>query len=860
MRGKGKKLASLLLSVVLLLGIFPGQALAADASSLVYVVTVGEIHQDEAREVLVKVNQERAKQGIKPVAMIDELEGLAVQRAVEQIANFDHIRPDGTPWNTIWEEQELVIYGGISENIAFGYSSATEVMAGWMASTMGHRENILNPQWAYVGIGCFEYEGVKYWAQFFAEDLDEANDTPADAAGITGEYPAAYWLDTDFLQNEAAEPKKLSMRFAEPKSILDPNDPEYKSAVFDLAISEQTASGQRGERLLGVVLTASLDETNLTIPKGAPFTVTDENEIVPAKDGERGTYTLTVRIGNLTANKEIEMRFACKHPAASQRTDRVKEPTCTETGIEKTICTSCGEVISVKTLEKVPHKMGEWKVVTAPGCTSKGKEERSCVTCNGAKETRETAALGHAPKETVKKEATCTETGEKVTTCSRCNIELKKEVIPAKGHTWSDWKTTIWPSWDTEGEEERTCSVCHEKEKNKLPSLSTGHEHSFKGEGVVTKEPTCTETGTREIPCDNPNCDEKLVKVIEAKGHDKGTWITKEEPSCTKTGLAIRQCNACKETLETKVLDKVEHTWDQGKVTKEAGCTEKGIKLYTCKVCKTEREEAIAALGHKPKEVITEPKCTAEGKKEIICERCNEKLGEEIIAMLGHDWSDWSVVKEPTWDEEGEKIRTCNRCAEKEKSSIQKESETHVHDFNGEETVIKKATCTEEGTKEVACTNPHCDVKLPVQILPLGHDESEEITKEATCSEEGEKIITCARCDEERTEKIPKAAHAYGEWKVTKEATKTQEGERQRVCKTCGEVEKEAIAKIKEPAVTEKPGTTTKPESTSKTQNTKGTPKTGDNDALAIWLILAGSIIALGSGTYAAKRKREIHR
>ena len=858
MRGKGKKLVSLLLSVVLLLGLLPGQAQAATASSLAYVITVGEIHQDEAREVLVKVNQERAKQGIQPVKMIDELEGLAVQRAVEQLANFDHVRPDGTPWNTVWEEAGLTIYGGISENIAFGYNNATEVMAGWMASTMGHRENILNSQWAYVGIGCFEYEGVKYWAQFFAEDLDEQNNTPADPTGITGEYPAAYWLDTDFLQQEAEEPKKLSMRFVESKSILDVNDPEYQSAMFDLGIFEQVG---RGERLLGVVFTASLDETNLTIPKDAPFTVTDENEIVPKKDGVSGTYRLTAHIGNLTANKDIEVRFACKHPAASQTTSRVN-PTCTTEGSETVTCNDCGVVVSVKTLDKVPHNMGEWKVITAATCTSKGMKERSCVTCNGEKETQEIAALGHEPKTMVKKDATCTDAGEKVTTCGRCSIELKKETIPAKGHTWSDWRTTIQPTWDAKGEEERTCSVCSVKEKNELPSLSTSHEHSFKGEGVVTKEATCTETGTREISCDEPNCDEKLVRVIEAKGHDKGTWTTKEEPSCTKTGLAVRKCNACKETLETKTLDKIAHNWDAGKVTKEAGCTEEGIKLYTCSVCKAERQEAIAALGHKTKEVITEPRCTTEGKNVIICERCNEKLGEETIAMLGHEWSDWSVVKEATWDEEGEKIRTCNRCDEEEKGSIQKESETHVHDFNGQETIIEEATCTEEGTKEVACTNPNCDVKLPVQILPLGHDESEEITKEATCSEEGEKIITCARCDEERTEKIPKAAHAYGDWKVTKEATKTQEGERQRACETCGEVEKEAIAKIKEPAVPEKPGTTTKPGNTSKPQGNKtnGTPKTGDNDALVIWLMLAGSMLVLGSSTYAAKRKREIRR
>ena len=697
MRGKGKKLVSLLLSVVLLLGLLPGQAQAATASSLAYVITVGEIHQDEAREVLVKVNQERAKQGIQPVKMIDELEGLAVQRAVEQLANFDHVRPDGTPWNTVWEEAGLTIYGGISENIAFGYNNATEVMAGWMASTMGHRENILNSQWAYVGIGCFEYEGVKYWAQFFAEDLDEQNNTPADPTGITGEYPAAYWLDTDFLQQEAEEPKKLSMRFVESKSILDVNDPEYQSAMFDLGIFEQVG---RGERLLGVVFTASLDETNLTIPKDAPFTVTDENEIVPKKDGVSGTYRLTAHIGNLTANKDIEVRFACKHPAASQTTSRVN-PTCTTEGSETVTCNDCGVVVSVKTLDKVPHNMGEWKVITAATCTSKGMKERSCVTCNGEKETQEIAALGHEPKTMVKKDATCTDAGEKVTTCGRCSIELKKETIPAKGHTWSDWRTTIQPTWDAKGEEERTCSVCSVKEKNELPSLSTSHEHSFKGEGVVTKEATCTETGTREISCDEPKCDEKLVRVIEAKGHDEGTWTTKEEPSCAKAGLAIRQCNVCEETLETKTLHKIAHIWDAGKVTKEAGCTEEGIKLYTCHVCKEEREEAIAALGHKQGNwvVLTEPTCTKEGIKILSCTVCGEQLEKAYLEAYGHTEGDWETT-EGNCTEGGFRIKHCIVC----NVEIARENLPATGHMWSEWKVESKASVLSEGRKSRTCS------------------------------------------------------------------------------------------------------------------------------------------------------------
>ncbi|MBQ3069552.1 MAG: hypothetical protein IJD01_06365 [Clostridia bacterium] len=64
------------------------------------------------------------------------------------------------------------------ENIAIGYSCPAEVMNGWMNSK-GHRNNILNPNFHYVIVGCIDLpEGNPYynhgsgraWVQLFIYD------------------------------------------------------------------------------------------------------------------------------------------------------------------------------------------------------------------------------------------------------------------------------------------------------------------------------------------------------------------------------------------------------------------------------------------------------------------------------------------------------------------------------------------------------------------------------------------------------------------------------------------------------------------------------------------------------------------
>ena len=104
-------------------------------------------------EVLKLVNQERAKENVKPLTMLPELQRLCDTRAEELHISFSHTRPDDRDWNTVFETTSLLDRSySIGENIAYGYKTAEDVMNGWMNS-YGHRRSILNSGFDHIGVG-----------------------------------------------------------------------------------------------------------------------------------------------------------------------------------------------------------------------------------------------------------------------------------------------------------------------------------------------------------------------------------------------------------------------------------------------------------------------------------------------------------------------------------------------------------------------------------------------------------------------------------------------------------------------------------------------------------------------------------
>ena len=112
-----------------------------------------------AAEVIRQTNADRAKAGLPPLMVSEELTRAAQVRAQEIVRKFSHTRPDGTKWST-------VSAAATGENIAKGHNYPNRVMAAWMSSS-GHRANILRGSFGSIGVCALKVNGVVYWVQLF---------------------------------------------------------------------------------------------------------------------------------------------------------------------------------------------------------------------------------------------------------------------------------------------------------------------------------------------------------------------------------------------------------------------------------------------------------------------------------------------------------------------------------------------------------------------------------------------------------------------------------------------------------------------------------------------------------------------
>jgi uncharacterized protein YkwD len=129
--------------------------------------------QDEAyqNEFLRRVNNERAKAGLKPVQLGDSSHNNAAQeRAKELASSYSYVRPNGTKWYTVLSEYG-VTDAAAGENAAWGSVSPEEVVNAWMNSE-GHRANILDPEARAMGVGYYYNSSSTWghqWIQLFTK-------------------------------------------------------------------------------------------------------------------------------------------------------------------------------------------------------------------------------------------------------------------------------------------------------------------------------------------------------------------------------------------------------------------------------------------------------------------------------------------------------------------------------------------------------------------------------------------------------------------------------------------------------------------------------------------------------------------
>ncbi|WP_225827487.1 CAP domain-containing protein [Streptomyces naphthomycinicus] len=116
-------------------------------------------------EILRLVNDERAKAGCRALTLNPTLTKAAQAHSADMAAhqNMSHTGSDGSsPGDRI--TRAGYTWSSYGENVAYGYSTAQQVMAGWMSSP-GHRANILNCGFQEIGVGLAQ--PGSYWTQDF---------------------------------------------------------------------------------------------------------------------------------------------------------------------------------------------------------------------------------------------------------------------------------------------------------------------------------------------------------------------------------------------------------------------------------------------------------------------------------------------------------------------------------------------------------------------------------------------------------------------------------------------------------------------------------------------------------------------
>ena len=538
-----------------------------------------------------------------------DLERIATKRAAELALLFDHGRPNGESFFSIYEE-EGITYRAAGENIAMGYRTAEAVNAAWREdgepyNGQGHRRNMLNPKFNCVGIGHVYLDGCHYWVEEFAYRTS-VNTTETTA-------------------NDSEQTMSLSV----PKSKVTGLKVAFDKTSYSLRTGESTE----------VKLTAKLTVFGSdTIVTDLPAISVNDPSIATYSNGKitgvaEGSTTLTASLYGLTAADMPTINvYRCEHHW--DQGEIITEATCTEEGEKKFTCSICGDEKTEK-VSATGHQHTEIRNKKEATCKEEGYSgDTWCKDCGKKILSGQTIAKTEnhswdAGKVTTK--ATCTEEGEKTFTCSICGDE-KTEKISATGHQHTEIRNKKEATCKEEGYSGDTwCKDCGKKILSGQAIAKT-ENHSW-NQGEITKEPTCKEEGEKTFTCSI--CGNTKTEKVSTADHQHMEIRNQKNPTCKEAGYSgDTYCADCGVKISSgKTIAKTKnHNWDGGVITTEPTCTERGEKTFTCTICGNTNTKKVNATGHSygAYKVVKEPTNKRKGLKSKTCSVCGKIVYEAI--------------------------------------------------------------------------------------------------------------------------------------------------------------------------------------------------------------------------------------
>ena len=331
------------------------------------------------------------------------------------------------------------------------------------------------------------------------------------------------------------------------------------------------------------------------------------------------------------------------------------------------------------------HVWNEGETTVAATCTEDGVLTYTCTLCDEER-TEPIARLGHDFTGEWQKDAQ-----GHWHKCSRC--EAADDVV---AHTMEDGEVITPATEEEEGTQKIVCSVCGYESIKTLPVLvghsaasewssdDTYHWHVCTAHGdcgmqldksehdwTETDRVEATETANGKVTYECSVCKAAKEEILYYDGHVAAT-----EWSSDKTHH-WHKCTAHENCAEQ--MDKAEHDWDDGEVTKAATCAQKGEKTFTCETCGATKTEEIPQLAH---DFSEEWSSDAEGHwhKCKNCDATDTKAAHDMIykndeasgkhigeckvcgykgSPADHVWGEGEVTTPATLYAEGERTFTC---------------------------------------------------------------------------------------------------------------------------------------------------------------------------------------------------------
>lgn len=354
------------------------------------------------------------------------------------------------------------------------------------------------------------------------------------------------------------------------------------------------------------------------------------------------------------------------------------EPTCTQAGSKKGVCTTCKETVTVtvpalghtneyvETLDNtaedghtyVVEKCTvcgdqtltpthvDWvdghftsTVVTKPTCTLNGVQIDRCTICSSVRNVTLEANGEHVWYVTSTTEPTCTSAGKIYYACENCNM-TKSENIDALGHNYVPVpESSVAPTCTAAGYDLSKCSVCGAVKKDVISAV--GHipdEETY----TVLSEATCEKDGSATATCKACGIAMDNI-VIAALGHDYANVVTNIEDKPGHS-LSTPTCQRCGNTDVSSILHK---EWLEGyfdtKVITEGSCTIARVERDTCTLCGETRTNTTQATGHSNSFSHFDD---STGNLVYICSKCNTSTTRTPATVL-LSWNSRYINKTP---------------------------------------------------------------------------------------------------------------------------------------------------------------------------------------------------------------------